>query len=122
MEGERQLSLTNIAVLQQGTNADLVASNKGYLFVPQTPEVFSYDSDGNLTNDGRFAYTWDGENRLIKMESFSSGPSGSKRRLEFAYDFRGRRIWKKVTNLDTSAVTERRYLWHGWNLINEIKE
>jgi YD repeat-containing protein len=24
----------------------------------------SYDSDGNLTNDGRWTYTWDAENRL----------------------------------------------------------
>ena len=31
----------------------------------KTPEDFSYDADGNLTNDGRFAYTWDGENRLV---------------------------------------------------------
>ena len=29
--------------------------------------VFEYDADGNLTNDGRWAYTWDGENRLVTM-------------------------------------------------------
>jgi YD repeat-containing protein len=27
-------------------------------------QSFSYDGDGNLTNDGQFAYTWDAENRL----------------------------------------------------------
>jgi hypothetical protein len=28
----------------------------GSVYVPQTPESFSYDVDGNLTNDGRWSY------------------------------------------------------------------
>lgn len=92
-------------------------SSSGKVFVPQNPEVFAYDLDGNLTSDGRWNYTWDAENRLIKMESFANAPAGSKRRLEFAYDFIGRRIWKRLTNLDTSAVTEERFLYDGWNLV-----
>ncbi|HWQ92306.1 MAG TPA: RHS repeat-associated core domain-containing protein [Clostridia bacterium] len=92
-------------------------SSSGKVFVPQTPEVFAYDLDGNLTSDGRWNYTWDAENRLVKIESLSSAPAGSKRRLEFAYDFMGRRIWKKLTNLDTSAITEERFLYDAWNLV-----
>jgi len=34
------LSLTNLAVLNNGTNADIVATNVGNLFLPQTPETF----------------------------------------------------------------------------------
>jgi hypothetical protein len=37
------------------------ASNTGSVYLAQTPEQFSYDADGNLTNDGRWAYTWHAE-------------------------------------------------------------
>ena len=50
------------------TNITVTATGQtpvtGNVFVPKTPEQFAYDSDGNLTNDGRWAYTWDAENRL----------------------------------------------------------
>jgi len=39
----------------------------GNLFVPRTPEVFTHDLDGNLTSDGRWTYTWDAENRLLRV-------------------------------------------------------
>jgi len=39
----------------------------GNVFVAKTPEVFSYDLDGNMTSDGRWNYTWDAENRLVKV-------------------------------------------------------
>ncbi len=40
----------------------------GRSFVPPATETFGYDSDGNLTSDGRWtAYVWDGENRLVEM-------------------------------------------------------
>jgi hypothetical protein len=31
-------------------------------------------------------------------------PTGSRRKLEFAYDHQSQRIWQKITNLDTSEV------------------
>ena len=37
----------------------------GELTVEQRP---SYDADGNLRFDGRWTMTWDGENRLVKLE------------------------------------------------------
>jgi YD repeat-containing protein len=73
----------------------------GKVFVPTATENYQYDLDGNLTQDGRWTYTWDGENRLVKQESLASGPTGSKRRLEYAYDHQGRRLWRKVTNLES---------------------
>ena len=45
-------SLTNLAVLNNGSNPDIVATNIGNMFLPKTPETFGYDADGNLTNDG----------------------------------------------------------------------
>jgi YD repeat-containing protein len=52
----------------------------GNVYVAQSPEQFSYDPDGNLTNDGRWAYTWDAENRLITMTvNTNVGPQYRKR-------------------------------------------
>jgi RHS repeat-associated protein len=73
----------------------------GNVFVARTPEVFSYDLDGNMTSDGRWNYTWDAENRLVKMESRPDTPSGSWRRIEWTYDALGRRI-QQVTSIWTN--------------------
>ena len=69
------LAVTNLAVLQNGTNADTVSSTVGTVFVPQTPEQFTYDADGNLATDGRWTYGWDAENRLVSLTpSTTVGP------------------------------------------------
>jgi RHS repeat-associated protein len=44
-----------------------VSEAGGQVFVPQTPGAFVHDDDGNLLSDGRWAYTWDGEKRLVSM-------------------------------------------------------
>ena len=46
---------------------DAVSADTRTAFVPQTPEAFTYDTDGNLLTDGRWTCTWDAENRLISM-------------------------------------------------------
>ena len=115
------LGVTNIAVLNQGTTNDLIATNLGSVFVPPTPEAFGYDADGNMTNDGRFVLTWDAENRLVKVESLTNAPAGSKRRLEFAYDHHGRRIQKTAwTNSGSGYVAQytNRFAYDGWNLLS----
>jgi RHS repeat-associated protein len=108
---------TNITTSSGGNNA------AGNVFIPKTPEQFSYDADGNLTNDGRWSYTWDAENRLVRMEPSGTitAPGNSRRKLEFACDYKGRRIYRKVTNLDTSTVlSENKFLHDGWNLMAEL--
>ena len=47
------------------TRTSGTTTRTGRIFVPQTPEAFGYDFDGNQTSDGRATYTWDAENRLI---------------------------------------------------------
>jgi RHS repeat-associated protein len=116
-------AMTNAAVLVNGTNADIVTNAIGALFLPKTPEIFGYDQDGNLTNDGRWSLTWDGENRLLKMESLSGAPSNSIRRLNFGYDSMGRRISKSVdvwTNGSYSTVVSNAFVYDGWNCIAEL--
>jgi len=83
---------------------------------------FSYDYDGNLTSDGVWDYSYDAENRLVRMETTSMAQSGgvSHRILAFTYDYLGRRVQKQVWNGDTSAeLSCRRYLYDGWNLVAE---
>ncbi len=82
----------------------------GNLFVPRTPEVFTHDLDGNLTSDGRWTYSWDAENRLIRVQSRSDTPQGSWRRVEWTYDALGRRIrqttWSWLLQSNLWMVTE----------------
>jgi len=118
--GALWLTITNVAVLSNYTGADIVTNTIGKLFVPKTAEVFGYDADGNLTNDGRWVYTWDAENRLMKQESLSGAPTASKLKLEFQYDFQGRRIQKLVSTNDGSvyvAQCTNRFVYDDWNLI-----
>ena len=51
--------------------------------------MLTYNDDGNMLTNGTWTYTWNGENRLIVAEK-------SDKKLEFVYDFMGRRIDKKV--------------------------
>ncbi|MDR3574548.1 MAG: RHS repeat-associated core domain-containing protein [Anaerolineaceae bacterium] len=93
-------------------------TNNGSLYVPQTPEHFGYDADGNLTNDGRWAYVWDAENRLIQMTVNTN--VGPQFQLTFAYDAKNRRIQKLVaTNNGSIHVGQytNKFVYDGWNLI-----
>jgi len=92
-------------------------STAGHLYVAQEPEQFAYDADGNLTNDGRWAYTWDAENRLIGMTN-STGV-GPLYNLSFAYDSKGRRI-QKIISTNSVTFTTNTFLYDGWNLIAEV--
>jgi len=111
-------SVTNRAVQSGTTN-----SVTGNLFLPKHAEVFSYDADGNLTNDGRWAYLWDGENRLVRQFGPTTAPSGSVKALTYGYDWHGRRISKTVSNWSGSAwskVFDEKYLYDGWNLLGSL--
>jgi RHS repeat-associated protein len=115
------LGITNVAVLNgAGTNGtDIVTTKTGNLLVPKTPEAFSYDADGNTVQDGRWNYSWDGENRLTRLESLTNAQNASRLRLDFAYDHQFRRVQKVVSTWSGSAyVTQstNRFLYGGWNL------
>ena len=102
-----------------GTNA---TPGTGYVLVPQAQETFQYDSDGNLTNDSLWSYTWDAENRLLAMESkLASLPSTSlAKRVEFTYDWQGRRVRKLVKNSSLQVISDTRFVYDGWNLVAEL--
>ena len=92
--------------------------NNGNLFVPRTPEQFSYDADENLTNDGRWSYMWDAENRLVALAT--NTPVGPQYQLTFAYDAKGRRIQKMVAT-NGVALSTNNFLYDDWNLVAELK-
>lgn len=108
---------------------DALADEGGNVFIPQTPVVNQYDDDGNLTQDGRWSYTWDGENRLISMQTTASIlnngsiPNSSKKKLDFVYDYKNRRIQKKV-NISNGAgfglISTVNCVWDGWRLTAEF--
>jgi len=110
-------------VLNDGTNADFVRTNTGSVYLPKTPEAFVCDADGNMTNDGRWTFTWDAENRLVSMQALSSVPNGAKKKLDFMYDYGGRRTQKIVSTWNGSAYVAQstnKFLYDGWNLIAEL--
>jgi RHS repeat-associated protein len=104
----------------------------GTLFLPKTPEVFTHDRDGNLIQDGRWNYLWDAENRLIAMETRPDlmQPAGvfpveKRTKLQFAYDYAGRRVRKQVfawvnATASWAPQSDTRFLYDGWNLVAEF--
>jgi len=117
-------------------------------FLRGAPEMKSYDEDGNLLSDGRWVYRYDAENRLVEMFSrgapsytgFDGDPiltSGTqaeidaanavwnipqaRQRLVFEYDYMHRRVRKVDYDWTTAwtGVTERRFIYDGWNPLAE---
>ena len=79
----------------------------------------TYDADGNMLTCNGWTFTWNGENRLIAAES-------SDTRLEFSYDYMGRRLEKKVytkglfTLYDWSLVKHHKFVYDSYKLIAEF--
>ncbi len=106
---------------------DAVEQKDGSVFLPSASEAFGYDLDGNLLTDGRWQYTWDAENRLTSMTALPSVPAAAKKKLEFVYDYLGRRIQKNsyVWNSGTAAYDLQsitKFVYDGWNLIAELDD
>ena len=121
--GPAYQSVTNLAVLNKGSNPDIITNTTGNIYLPQSPESFTYDADGNVTQDGRWKYSWDGENRLIALTNNSNVPDSAKMTLNFAYDHQGRRISKTVSNYNAGAyhsALQNTFVYDGWNIVDEL--
>ena len=106
---------------------DDAAANKQYIqkksssyTVPKREQTPTYDPDGNmltLLNDGvLWNLTWNGENRLIVAES-------ADKRLEFTYDYMGRRVSKQVYTGSVgnwTLASESKYVYDGYYQIAEF--
>ena len=110
------LGITNLAVLNQGTNADLIATNLGHLLLPQTPETFTHDLDGNLTSDSLWTNMWNAENRRTVIESGTGVPPVARVRQQWAFLPDGRWIERIVATHNGTgyfAMQTNRYVWDG---------
>ena len=73
----------------------------------------TYDVDGNmLTGIIGWSYGWNGENRLISAENGDT-------RLEFSYDYMGRRFEKKVYTANVLTKHEK-FVYDGYKLIQVL--
>jgi hypothetical protein len=94
------LTITGVRPEAGTDGKDIVTEETRSVRIPQTPEAFTYDDDGNLLTDGTWTYTWNAENRLVELE-------GGTLKAEYAYDSQGRRFSKK--SYSGSAII-------GWTL------
>ena len=118
-------SVTAFAVLPGGGagGTDLARRESRDFFLPPAVQSFAYDDDGNLTSDGIWDYAWDAENRLVRMSATTLAVTAGRPALTvtFQYDYLGRRVRKEVrSGAGFTLVSERRYLYDGWNVIAEL--
>ena len=103
-----------------GTNTpDLVSTASGSVYAPPQQETLTYDDDGNLVSDGRWQYTWNGENRLVKAEELLSPPMREPYVVEYAYDHQGRMVNKTIAFVNTTPTKAISYLWDDFNIVAE---
>jgi RHS repeat-associated protein len=108
------LTITNVAVLNNGANPDLVTNVTGKVALSKTPEVFTYDLDGNLTRNGLWTNGWNGENRRVTIESGAGVPPAARRREQWTHLPDGRWIERIVSTNNGSAyypAFTNRYVW-----------
>jgi hypothetical protein len=84
-----------------------------------------YEADGNLTNEGKFSYAWDAENRLVGVAPATTQPAVGDVRLAFTYDYLHRRVWKQVFTWNGTAwpatpSSDIRFVYDGWNVLMEL--
>jgi RHS repeat-associated protein len=72
-----------------------------------------HDADGNMTFDGKeWFYVWNGENRLILA-------SNAQHVVTYAYDHRGRMVWKTVSSSAAPPAKAIAYIWDDYNILRE---
>ncbi len=76
-------------------------------------QPFSYDLNGNLTNDGVYAYTYDYENRLTSA-------IGNSHNASYVYDPFGRRISRTVDGITTKFIYEADRIIEERDLNNQL--
>jgi YD repeat-containing protein len=85
---------------------------------------FQYDANGNCikkgkANPGYCLYTYDYDNKLIKVECYGSDGVRTKI-IEYFYDLLVRQVRKVVTD-QNGTITEYTYVWAGKLLIEEYE-
>jgi RHS repeat-associated protein len=94
-----RISVTGSRLADRVVPNDALAAVTRTAFLPQSPERFSYDADGNLVADGWWTYGWDGENRLVVLETAAARArlGEPRQQVAYTYDASGRRVAKMRT-------------------------
>jgi hypothetical protein len=98
----------------------LVAEKSGKVSFAQR-QAFASDADGNLTQDGRWIYSWNSLSQLTEVRpdpaALSAGHPATQ--YEYSYDCDG---WRSEKRSYTGGNVERvRYLYYGNDLLAEVK-
>ena len=107
-----------LAVAQNAAGEDVEQRESGSVFVPAAETLPTYDDDGNMTFDGRFRYSWNGENRMIRAEEAVAPTNRAQTVIDYAYDEQGRMVLKNIAGTNTVA---RSLLWDGYNIVREVE-
>lgn len=95
----------NAVKFDQTLDVDLYRRLSGlYTVSPSSGNNMSYDADGNLLNFDGWTFTWNGENRLVKIEKGNYMET-------YDYDYKGRRWVKKCFEIvnDIEMLTQVEY-------------
>ena len=107
----------DILAVMAGTNGtDVVQSESGMIFALAAETLLEYDDDGNMTFDGRFRYSWNGENRMVRAEEVVAPINRAPTVITYVYDEQGRIASKIIAG--TNSIT-RSLLWDGYNIVRE---
>jgi len=71
----------------------------------------------------RLQLDWDAENQLIREAPESGREQSGDVKVEFEYDYRNRRVAKRVYTWDGTErdlTASRKYVWDGWRLLLEL--
>ncbi|MBU1986079.1 MAG: RHS domain-containing protein, partial [Proteobacteria bacterium] len=78
-----------------GTTTDYSYDPTNNQLTTAAPKSYSYDANGNMLSDGASTFTWDGLNRLVKVDKAGAVVA------EYGYDAGNRRIRKTVGAVTT---------------------
>jgi RHS repeat-associated protein len=111
-EGRAQVGTgtSNVAVVATDPSGN-TRTNTYQVNVSAAAKSYTYDANGNVTDDGARTYEWDAENRLLAVNLGAA-------RSEFLYDGRGHRV-RIIEKSNGSVITDRRLLWCGSDVCEE---
>jgi RHS repeat-associated protein len=103
------------------SGADDIREELRHADVPQSPEQFVHDAEGNLREAGEWLYGFTLSNRLNWAYRAPGGTQAAPGiNATYGYDAMGRRVWKEVYRSGSVTSHEKtRYVWDGWRLIAE---
>ena len=104
------------AVAQDATGEDVEQRESGSVFLPAAETLLTYDDDGNMTFDGHFRYSWNGENRMIGAEEVVAPTNRTPTIITYAYDEQGRMVSKTIAGTN---IVARALLWDEFNIARE---